>query len=716
MLDLLRHIRRFLIVLALLGLMAFSAVGCGESDEALPQGPATMAKLLVPEDGMYQVTAAELKAAGLGWHHVDVNQLRLLHRGHEQPLWVQRTDGEVTLRFYGQASHSRYATNNVYFLQHDGGPAIRMAAHKVEGQTAATDLVKQYVATVRAEENVRYEPRVNEGEHWFWASLPAPRAKTFDVSLSDLAPGAASLTVEVWASTEAPASPDHHLRVAVNGQLVADEEFDGQGRHTITAEVPAGLLQEAANAISIEAPGDTGVAADVVFVDWIAIDYPRFLIAEGDRLAFEGAGRMQLSGFTGPVTLFDVTAPDDVVRVSGIQEEQHEGETRAVFTGESGRQYLAVGPTGYRRPARIARAVTEPDLSVAGSGADYLAIGPPDLLEPLQPLLDRREQQGLRVTSVPIEAVYDQFHHGLPEPDAIRKFLKHAVASWEPAPQYVLLVGDASYDPRGYITPAEANRVPSFLVSTVFGGETASDTAFAQLDDDLKPDVAIGRMPARTPEQVRVLVEKARAYEEQASTGAWRRRILAVADGQDPSFRSDAQAFLDGFSDKYHTELLDPEAGATGAGQEVQHRLDDGNLLVAYFGHGSVTQWGKDRIFTTADVASLGNGERLPVMLNMTCLTGLFTHPKVESLAETLLWEPEGGAVAVLAPTSLTLPTDQSFLSQALVEALLADSDATLGQIFLRAQRQVPTEGAGTRDVMQTFLLFGDPALPLALQ
>jgi hypothetical protein len=100
----------------------------------------------------------------------------------------------------------------------------------------------------------------------------------------------------------------------------------------------------------------------------------------------------------------------------------------------------------------------------------------------------------------------------------------------------------------------------------------------------------------------------------------------------------------------------------------------------------------------------------------MTCLTGLFTHPKVQSLTEALLWKPDGGAVAVLAPTSLTLSDDQSFLSQALVQAYLKDRTARLGDIFVQAQRAVPTAGAGAQDVLRTFLLFGDPALVIVGQ
>jgi hypothetical protein len=98
-------------------------------------------------------------------------------------------------------------------------------------------------------------------------------------------------------------------------------------------------------------------------------------------------------------------------------------------------------------------------------------------------------------------------------------------------------------------------------------------------------------------------------------------------------------------------------------------------------------------------------------VLNFTCLTGLFTHPKVQSLAETLLWQADAGAVAVLAPTSLTLGGDQSFLSDALVSAFLANPTERLGDLLLKAWQAMPTGEAGARDVLQTFLLFGDPAL-----
>jgi hypothetical protein len=120
--------------------------------------------------------------------------------------------------------------------------------------------------------------------------------------------------------------------------------------------------------------------------------------------------------------------------------------------------------------------------------------------------------------------------------------------------------------------------------------------------------------------------------------------------------------------------------------------------------------WGKDRLYTVEDVEDMNNTDT-PILLQFTCLTGLFTHPKITSLTEAFLFHETGGAVASLAPTSLTLPIDQSNLSRPLAQAL-ADPDVNrLGDALLFAQRQAVTAINGSDDVLLTFLLFGDPAL-----
>jgi hypothetical protein len=443
-------------------------------------------------------------------------------------------------------------------------------------------------------------------------------------------------------------------------------------------------------------------------VDWIQVIYPRSLTAENDRLALTASGGRQVfAGFSGPVSIYDLTASDLPVEVS------RDVDPAQSFQGQAGNHYEVVGPQGWLRVEQVRAPVLAPDLRREGSGADYVAIGPADLLEPLKPLLALRLSQGLEAVSLPVEAVYDQFGAGLPDPKAIQAFMKYAVSHWDPAPRYLLLVGDASYDPRGFVAPPEANRLPTFLVMTVFGGETASDIEFVQVNDDPWPDLAVGRIPARTPDQVQILVAKTLQYEKSARQGN-PQNILAVADGQDPTFKGDAQAFLDLFPQSFPRQLYAPAADVSRANTEVSSALSKGEWLVAYFGHGSINMWGKDRLFTNGDIAALASQPRLPIVIQMTCLTGLFSHPKAESLSEALLWSPETGAVATLAPTSLTLPFDQAFLSKPLAEAVLSDPQATLGQVLLTARRTVPVDNRGAMDVMLTFLLLGDPALRIA--
>jgi hypothetical protein len=221
-------------------------------------------------------------------------------------------------------------------------------------------------------------------------------------------------------------------------------------------------------------------------------------------------------------------------------------------------------------------------------------------------------------------------------------------------------------------------------------------------------------VPAQTAEQVETFVQKTVEYERAQAGQPGLRRVLAIADGQEESFAVYARLFLEDFPDRFETELLVPLAGKVAT--QVTQELSAGPLIAAYFGHGSLTMWGKDRLFTVEDVPELESAVHLPVVLNLTCLTGLFTHPKTGSLAEALLFEPEKGAVAVLAPSSLTLAGDQSFLTQPLVKAVADHPEFTLGELHLAARRQVDPEQPGQWEVMETFMLFGDPALRLPLR
>ena len=101
----------------------------------------------------------------------------------------------------------------------------------------------------------------------------------------------------------------------------------------------------------------------------------------------------------------------------------------------------------------------------------------------IEPLKLLRERQGLRVAVVSVEDIYDEFSLGHRTPQAIRDFLEFARSNWEPSPHHVLLVGDASFDPKNYLDKGDFDLVPTRLVDTRLM-ETASDDWFTDFNDD----------------------------------------------------------------------------------------------------------------------------------------------------------------------------------------------------------------------------------------
>ena len=93
---------------------------------------------------------------------------------------------------------------------------------------------------------------------------------------------------------------------------------------------------------------------------------------------------------------------------------------------------------------------------------------------------------------------------------------------------------------------------------------------FVDLDDDGSPDIAVGRIPASSAEDVSIFMRKTLAYENNRAGQAGEFRLLAVADGQDAGFKYDAQRFADTFSLDTEKLVFAPEAGTSDANETIQ--------------------------------------------------------------------------------------------------------------------------------------------------
>jgi hypothetical protein len=669
----------------------------------------TEVKIFITEEGMYQITAEELASVGMNIHEVDPRYLHLTLRGVPQSLFIVQ-EATISIEFYGQVSDSFYSSANIYILRLDTvvSEDTVIIEKTIQFETKPIiDPQTPYIENIFLENNLLYFPQVMTDDHWFWASLSGSQTQSIPLSISNLVEGDGIFKIGLWGLTQDQASPDHHLLVKINGMNIMDVSWDGKGAQIFDGTIPARYLVEGENEILIEVPGDTQASAEIILLNWVEVSFSSLPTTQTDRITFIASELpLLLRGLTGDIQIFDITDNTH----PGLNFRGQADSVGVGFIGADGHSYTAVGSEGFLKVDSISPLVTFPDLRTDTRIADYVAIGSEDLIEPIQQLLDFRSAEGLQVLAIPLQTIYDQYNEGFPEPEAIHNYLHDIYLRWQPVPRYVLLVGDASYDPRNYLAQEVTNRLPTYFIDTQYGGQTASDLPFVQMDDDKLPDIAIGRIPASTNEEVSIIVQKILNYERLRSDESLGGKILAISDGQDPAFAVDAQNFLNVFAEGFQTNLYAPAAGATDGSVVISGLLNEGYSLVGYFGHGGVLLWGKDRLLTAEEATNLSN-QIQPIVINMTCLTGLFTHPKSESITEALLFNPNGGAVAILAPTSLTLPSDQSFLSIPLARELLGGSGERLGDLLVNAQQQITADQSGIQDVLNTFLLFGDPAL-----
>jgi Peptidase family C25 len=249
---------------------------------------------------------------------------------------------------------------------------------------------------------------------------------------------------------------------------------------------------------------------------------------------------------------------------------------------------------------------------------------------------------------------------GVDDPERLKRFL---YAAWkERNLGYVLLVGDVDAMPVRYMvldraTPAAFDFAfyPSDLYysdlarqdgsfddwnaskegfhSHYFGevrGEKNKKDPINFDQIDYRPDIAVGRWPVSTPEEVRVVATKSIVYEEAIRSGkhpglrradvfhvaGWvdaRDRLDRLADGLPSGWKTDRYFFRDR-NPKHQTSAPDRK--------NLLAALNAGAGLVVHAGHGSEKTW--EGCFSVADLDQVKNADRLPVLVSAGCSTAYF--------------------------------------------------------------------------------------------
>ncbi|SVD58386.1 uncharacterized protein METZ01_LOCUS411240, partial [marine metagenome] len=271
---------------------------------------------------------------------------------------------------------------------------------------------------------------------------------------------------------------------------------------------------------------------------------------------------------------------------------------------------------------------------------------------------------------VSLNQIYLEFSGGNNDPVAIRHFLQWTQENWAQKPTTVLFLGDADFDYRN-ITGLSNIQVPTIEVGTNYS--YATDDRLVAFNGII-PEMATGRFPARSPEEVTAFVEKIISFETNTPPGIWKQRITLVAD--DPA-RPERESYelLVGKSHTNNSERLAksipdfieinklymvdyPEVndgstfGVTKplATQALFDQIYSGTAFINFIGHGNATQWAQEKLLiineNRNDILSIKANMKLPIWVAGTCNWGHFDAIGKESFAEELLRTEMDGASA----------------------------------------------------------------------
>lgn len=674
------------------------------------------AKISVNSEGWYVVTRAQLAAAGFD-PGSDARTLQLFAEGVEQPMAILGQQGGYltnngAIAFYGTAIDTPFSGTRVYWLVRGSQQGKRIPVSAGSGAPS----VESFLSSVTLEQRTTYFAALLNGPNAdnFFGALVSTEPVDQDLAIAHYDPTSsipAQLTITLQGVT---AGQPHSVSVAVNGSSVGVLNFDGQDNFTSSFPVQEGLLQNGTNTVTLTAlNGDS----DTSLVQSIVLNFPHTYTADSDwlRASAPAGAHVKISGFSNQqIQAYDISDPLNIVQLAGPITFDNSGSSITLTvpgapSSATSHTLIAFAADQISSPSAVTYHL-QSSLAEQRTGADIVIITHPDFASTVEPLVNLRKSQQHQVAVVTVDQLFDAYNYGERSPFALQSYLQFASTKWNEKPQSVLLLGDASFDPRDYLGLGDFDFVPTRIIETA-AFKTASDDWFSDFQNTGFATIPTGRIPARTAADAALVISKIVNYERNTSQGSWQQQALIVADqnvGVDFSSEADlATALLP--PSLVATKILADGQSTTAVSEQIFEAVNSGTLLVNYTGHGAEQQWSFSDLLDNTSAATLSNGGRLPVFLLMDCLNGFFHDVYAESLSTALLLAPNGGAVAVWASSGFTTAPPQAAMDQALLRTLAANPSQPLGRSILTSKLKITDP-----DVRRTWILFGDPAMRVA--
>jgi hypothetical protein len=728
-------------------------------------------KIRIETDGIYQLTYSELVSMGFD----NPGNIRLFGNGNkmlplynnepriddliEKAVHIEKgadnvfNQGDYIL-FYAQGvvgweynpateffEHSKhlFSKYNYYFLTTSPGEqkAVSDLPQPAEAYTHVAETFNDYRFHEEELNNL-----ILSGRQWFGELFDVQTSKAFSFSFPNIVIGT---QVKVKSTFAARSPVNSNFNISVNQQTIFSTSIPSvimtsyisdyadvrSGNGTFNAT--DGNIDLTVN-YSKPSPSSQG------WLDYIIVNARRNLIMSGSQMHFRdlltvGADNItefRISGAQSGLKVWDVSDPWHVKNITG----SIEGNSyRFKHNTDTLVQFIAFTNNNFLKPVIIGNV---PNQNLHGlTQTDYIIITHPRFLSHAMQLANYRStNDGLNVTVVTPEQIYNEFSSGRPDVAALRNFVKmfyeRAVSEAE-MPKYLLLFGDGSFN------NLEESTTNTNLILTYQSENSlrptqsfVTDDFFGLLDDDEGGhtgmlDIGIGRLPVVTAEQAQNVINKILRYENSENKGDWQNYITFIGDDGDNNIHMQQADFLanfvrDNYSffniDKIYLDAYQRVSGSGGqrypeVNRAIQNRINKGTVLINYTGHGNELRLAHENILDIGDILNLQNRNLLPVFMTATCEFSRFDNPQRTSAGEILLLNPTGGGVALFSTTRLVYATPNFFLNQNFYQYIFSENNGELYRLGDVMRLTKNSSGTGINKL--NFTLLGDPAMQLAV-
>ena len=717
-------------------------------------------KIQVAEDGIYKLTAADLKKMGFsnldkvavygygGWPLDEDFSTTYIDDVPEVAVWRSAD----YLLFYGKGprkweysssdksfihTNNPYSNYGYYFVseKETTGRTMEKAA-SAAGATLQVTTFDDYVLHEEELVSVNSSGRELYGESFtstlsrdFTISVPGITNDEGKATLSFISRGNGTITMNVDGNALISGSvsvPSDEYEVA--RELYRERAWMADKGETVKVNIgysTTGHKNVHLNYFRLQMKRQLKVYDNYTFF--------RSLSARGN------ASRFVIQGADASTLVFDVT--------DGVNPQQMETSLNgtelsfSIPASASLREFVVVKPSQIKAPVTVGE-VANQNLHALPQ-QDMIIIAQPNFTTQAERLAEaHRTKDNLTVRVVTPESIYNEFSSGTPDATAYRRFMKmfyDRKTSEADAPKYLLLFGDGSFDNRKLTSAWKSVDMSNMLLTYQTENSLSSqsyviDDYFGFLDDadnkkslqNKKLCLGIGRFPIRTVEQATQMVDKVISYMENKNTGSWKNNLCFMADdgSNTDGFMTEHMEFADqlaGYVESEHPEFLvnklyydaykkDMTAGTyPDVRSGLQKLLKDGLLLFNYTGHGGTTALSDEKVLTQTDINQF-TYTHLPVWVTATCDFTRFDDLNT-SAGEDVFLNKSGGGIALFTTVRVAYSRPNFPINDNVIRNLFERNNGrrrTLGEVMQATKNTLSSV------YKLGFCLIGDPAVKMA--